>query len=79
MFERVRKLLAEQLNVKEENIKLETKIAEDLGADSLDMVETLMAVEDEFGISIPDEKASEMKTVKDLVDYLEANKDSIKK
>ena len=72
MFERVKKLIAEQLNVKEENITPSSRIVEDLGADSLDMVEMLMTLEEEFGVVISDEKASELKTIGDIVDFLEA-------
>ena len=71
MFEKVRKLIAEQLNQNEENITPNSRIVEDLGADSLDTIELLMALEDEFGITISDEKASELKTIGDIVTFLE--------
>ena len=71
MFEKVRNILAEQLNVKNDKIKLESRIVEDCGADSLDVVEMLMTVEDNFGVSISDEEAVNLKTVKDIVDLLE--------
>ena len=71
MFEKVRKLIAEQLNQNEENITPNSRIVEDLGADSLDTIELLMALEDEFGITISDEKASELKTIGDIVAFLE--------
>lgn len=71
MFEKVRAILAEQLNVKTDKIKLESRIVEDCGADSLDVVEMLMTVEDNFGVSISDEEAVNLKTVKDIVDLLE--------
>ena len=71
MFEKVRAILAEQLNVKSDKIKLESRIVEDCGADSLDVVEMLMTVEDDFGVSISDEEAVTLKTVKDIVTLLE--------
>ena len=71
MFEKVKTILAEQLNVKTDKIKLESKIVEDLGADSLDVVEMLMSVEDKFSVSVSDEEAVNLKTVKDIVDLLE--------
>ena len=65
MFEKVKSILAEQLNVKADKIKLESKIVEDLGADSLDVVELLMTMEDDFGIAVSDEEAVQLKTVQD--------------
>jgi acyl carrier protein len=71
MFEKVRAILAEQLNVKADKIKPESKIVEDLGADSLDVVEMLMSVEDKFSVSVSDEEAVNLKTVGDIVKLLE--------
>ena len=71
--ERVKKIIVEQLGVKEEEVKPEASFVEDLGADSLDTVELVMALEEEFDIEIPDEKAAEIKTVQDIVDYIKAN------
>lgn len=71
MFEKVKQILAEQLNVKADKIKPESKIVEELGADSLDVVELLMSVEDQFGISVTDEEAVNLKTVNDIVTLLE--------
>ena len=71
MFEKVKVILAEQLNIKADKVKLESKIVEDLGADSLDVVEMLMSVEDNFNVSVSDEEAVNLKTVKDIVDLLE--------
>lgn len=71
MFEKVKAILADQLNVKADKINLESKIVEDLGADSLDVVEMLMSVEDKFNVSVSDEEAVNLKTVKDIVDLLE--------
>ena len=71
MFEKVRAILAEQLNVKADKINPESKIVEDLGADSLDVVEMLMSVEDKFNVSVSDEEAVNLKTVGDIVKLLE--------
>ncbi|MFI3209658.1 MAG: acyl carrier protein [Peptostreptococcaceae bacterium] len=76
MFEKVRNLIAEQLGREDEieSITLETSLAEDLEADSLDAVEVVMALEDEFGIEIPDEEAQNFKTVSDICKYIESTK-----
>ena len=74
MFEKVKELLASQLNISQDKITLDSKVVEDLGADSLDMIEMLMTMEEEFGISIPDEDAVKLSTVKDIVNYIEKNK-----
>ena len=75
IFERVKEVIGEQLGIEDiETITMETTFIEDLGADSLDMVEMLMNLEDEFGVSIPDEEAGNIKTVKNLVDFVEKNK-----
>jgi acyl carrier protein len=71
---RVKEILADQLGVSINKISLNTNVATDLGADSLDLVEVLMSLEDEFGVSIPDEKISEIKTVGQIVEYIEKNK-----
>lgn len=73
-IDKVRKIIADQLSVKEEDIKDDTNIAEELGADSLDLVEILMSLEDEFGISIPDEAIPQIKSVKDIVNFIESHK-----
>lgn len=67
--QRVKKIVAEQLGVAEDEIKLESSFVDDLGADSLDTVELVMALEDEFEIEIPDEQAEKITTVKQAVDY----------
>ncbi|MCF0138022.1 MAG: acyl carrier protein [Oscillospiraceae bacterium] len=72
-FEKVKKILAEQLDIPADSISLETHFVEDLDADSLDVVELIMSVEDTFGISIPDEDVPELVTVEKLVEYIEAN------
>ena len=71
-IEKVKKLISNQLNVAEANITESSRLVEDLGADSLDTVEMLMAFEEEFGISIPDEEAMKMRTVKDIVDLIDS-------
>jgi len=63
-------LIAETLGVKEENIKEDSRFVEDLGADSLDVTELLLGIEDQFSIKIPDDEAGKFKTVKDLMVYL---------
>ena len=72
-FEKVKKILAEKLDIPADSISLETHFVEDLDADSLDVVELIMSVEDTFGISIPDEDVPELVTVEKLVEYIEAN------
>ena len=73
MFEKVRDMLAEALNIPADKITPESKVTDDLGADSLDVVELVMSIEDAFGITIEDEKAAELTTVRQVVDYLEKN------
>ncbi|MEI7575995.1 MAG: acyl carrier protein [Armatimonadota bacterium] len=70
IFERVKKVTVEELDVKAEEVVTEASFTEDLGADSLDVVELVMAFEDEFGIDIPDEEVGEIKTVGNAVDYI---------
>ena len=67
---RVKKIIVDQLGVTEEEVKSEASFVEDLGADSLDTVEMVMAFEEEFNIEIPDEDAEKIKTVKDAIDYI---------
>ena len=71
--ERVKKIVAEQLGVKEEEVKNEASFVEDLGADSLDTVELVMALEEEFETEIPDEEAEKITTVQLAIDYISAN------
>ena len=74
VIEKVKELLASQLNVSKDKLKNDAKLIEDLGADSLDMVEMLMTMEEEFGISIPDDDAMNLKTVEDVANYIESHK-----
>ena len=71
--ERVRKIVVDQLGVGEDQVTLEASFVDDLGADSLDTVELVMALEEEFDTEIPDEKAEKITTVKEAVDYVTAN------
>ena len=71
--ERVKKIIAEQLGVEEDDVVPDAKFVEDLGADSLDTVELVMALEEGFGIEIPDEDAEKITTVKDALAYIEAH------
>ena len=71
--ERVKKIVAEQLGVKEEEVTSDASFVDDLGADSLDTVELVMALEEEFGIDIPDEDADKLKTVGDAMEYLKSH------
>lgn len=70
---KIKSLLSSQLGIKEERIQLKSRILEDLGADSLDLVELLMTLEDEFHVSISDEEAIKLKTVEDIVKVIDAN------
>ena len=72
ILEKIQNILAEQFEVSADSITAETNIVEDLSADSLDVVELIMSVEDEFGISVSDEDAAELTTVGKLVEYIEA-------
>jgi acyl carrier protein len=69
--QRVKKIVAEQLGVNETDVKNESSFVNDLGADSLDTVELVMAFEEEFGIEIPDEDAEKITRVKEAIDYIE--------
>jgi len=71
--DRVRKIVAEQLGVKEEEVKAEASVVDDLGADSLDTVELVMALEEEFETEIPDEEAEKITTVQLAIDYINNN------
>ena len=71
--ERVKKIIVDQLGVKAEDVKPESSFIEDLGADSLDTVELVMALEEEFDIEIPDEEAEKITTVQSAIDYVQNN------
>ena len=73
-FEKIQKQLAAQLNVKPEKITMETDVIKDLKADSLDVVEMIMTMEEEFGITVPEDKATELKTVGDIVKFIDSAK-----
>ena len=72
VFEKVRTILVGQLGVDEDKITMEASISDDLGADSLDVVDLIMSLEEEFDVEIPDEDVENMKTVGDVVKYIEA-------
>ncbi|NLD18923.1 MAG: acyl carrier protein [Clostridiales bacterium] len=69
-FEKIKGIIAEQLGIKEDIIEMETHLMKDLEADSLDAVEIIMAIEEEFGIEVPDEDAEKFQTVSDIVSYV---------
>lgn len=72
ILEKIQQILAQQFEVSAGSISADTNIVDDLGADSLDVVELIMSVEDEFGVQIPDEDAAELVTVGKIVEYIEA-------
>lgn len=76
VFDKLKELVAEQLGVDEAEITLEANIQDDLGADSLDVVDLITTIEDEFDLSIPDEAVENIKTVGDIVNYIEKNTDA---
>ncbi|HYX26792.1 MAG: acyl carrier protein [Acidobacteria bacterium] len=71
--DKVKSIIVEQLGVDEEEVTLDASFTEDLGADSLDIVELVMAFEEEFGIEIPDEEAEKISNVREAVDYIQNN------
>ena len=73
VFERVKKIIVEQLGVADTAVTMEASFIDDLGADSLDIVELVMAIEEEFDIEIPDSDAEKVVTVGDVVDYIKEN------
>ena len=70
-FDQVKKIVVEQLGVEADEVQMSSTFVDDLGADSLDIVELIMAFEEEFNIEIPDDKAEKIKTVEDVVKYIE--------
>ncbi len=77
--DRVKKIIVDQLGVEEDLVTSEAHFVDDLGADSLDTVELVMALEEEFGIEIPDEDAEKITRVKEAIDYIEKHADKAKK
>ncbi|MBZ4663544.1 MAG: acpP [Caloramator sp.] len=75
IFERVKERISEVLGIDPEDITMESSFMDDLGADSLDVVELIMALEDEFDLEIPDEEAEKIQTVGDVVEYIKENTD----
>ena len=73
-FDRVKKIVVDQLGVNEADVTIDSTFIDDLGADSLDIVELIMAFEEEFGVEIPDEKAEKIRTVADAVKLLDEEK-----
>ena len=73
VFEKVKAILAEQFDIDEDTLTADTDLQEDLGADSLDVVDLLMSIEDEFEVEIPDEEIENIRTLGELVTYIEAN------
>ena len=73
VFDKVNGILCEQFDIEPDKITMETSLIYDLGADSLDVVELLMSIEDEFSMEIPDEEIENIKTVGDIVKYIEEN------
>lgn len=74
VFEKIRQILCDQLDIEENDVTMESNIAEDLGADSLDVVDLIMSIEDEFEIEVPDEEVENIKTVGDIVNYIDTAK-----
>ena len=75
LFDKMKKLIADRLEIDEEKITVDSSFRQDLGADSLDTYELVYAIEEELGISIPDEKANEFETVKDALEYIKSELD----
>ena len=75
VFDKVRAILVDQLDVDEDAVSMESSITDDLGADSLDVVDMVMSLEEEFDIEIPDEEIETMKTVGDIVKFIESKND----
>lgn len=73
VFDKVKEIIVDQLGVDEEEVTLEASFIDDLGADSLDIVELIMALEEEFSVEIPDDEAEKISTVNDAVEYIREN------
>ncbi len=76
MLEKIKSIVSEQLNISPDKITPESSIIDDLGADSLDVVELVMALEENFGVEIPDEEAEKISTIGDIVTYIENHKNA---
>lgn len=74
-FDKVKEILVDQLDVDEDSIAMDSVITDDLGADSLDLVDLVMTLEEEFDLEIPDEDIENIRTVEDIVNYIENNTD----
>ena len=73
IFDKLKELVVDQLGVEEDEVTMEASMQDDLGADSLDLVDLVMSVEEEFGVKVADEDLENIKTVGDIVNYIEAN------
>ncbi|NLA84691.1 MAG: acyl carrier protein [Clostridiales bacterium] len=73
MFEKVRDIIAEQLGIEADEITMESSFVDDLGADSLDIVELIMALEEEFNMEIPDEEAEQISKIGDVIEYIKSH------
>lgn len=73
IFDEIKEILADQLDINADDIQMESKLNDDLGADSLDAIDIVMSIEDQYSIEVPDETIQEMKTVEDIVSFIEAN------
>lgn len=75
LFDEVKEILVDQLDVNEDDIEMDSNLIDDLGADSLDAIDIVMTIEDQYSIEVPDEIIKNMKTVEDIVSYIESNLD----
>ncbi len=73
VFEKIQKILADLLSIDENSITMDSSIIDDLGADSLDLVDAIVTINDEFGVEVPDDEVENLRTVGDVVKYIEAN------
>ncbi|NCC87745.1 MAG: acyl carrier protein [Clostridia bacterium] len=74
VFEKIRGIICDQLDVKESAVKMESNLMDDLGADSLDLIDLVMSIEDEFDVEIPDSAIENIKTIADTVKFIEDNR-----
>ncbi|MBQ9530594.1 MAG: acyl carrier protein [Eubacterium sp.] len=75
IFDEVKEILVDQLDINEDDIEMSSSLTDDLGADSLDAIDIVMTVEDQYSIEVPDEIIKSMKTVEDIVSFIESNID----